>query len=142
MEIKPLITGENLPFNAETNETDIINRLGQPSEIEEYGKFGRFLHYDNLRFSTFNKNLTGIDLFLINSNKSYEFPYDEDIFVINNKTPLLQILFLFNRIGLEWNIPYNNSKHDYLVIENGSNLKVFYYYEKMVLERISRFFQT
>jgi hypothetical protein len=130
--------GQIFGFNNNSKESDIVNKLGKPDEIEDYDNKGKYLHYDNLRFLITDKELSGIALFVMSSNVSYEIKVEDDVFVLNKNTPLTELLHLLNKIGLKWHIPYEQSKLDYLLVEIQSGVKIYYYLENNYLERITR----
>jgi len=127
-------------FNIETTENDVINLCGEPDEIEDYGKKGKYFHYDNLRFLFSHSQLGGIDLFFFNSDFSFKKTVGEDVFIIDKNIELVTILLLLNNYNLKWNIPYEKSLQDYLLLETSSELKIYYYFYNCKIERISRSF--
>ena len=130
--------GSVYEFTNQTSENEIYSILGKPSEIEDYGKNGRFLHYENLRLTITNDRLKVADLFLMNSDVNYTLGQDGEVLQINRKTSLLKILYFFNNSSLKWHIPFDKFKLDYLLVEVSSGLSIFYYYGTEELERISR----
>ena len=134
-----MVKGQLFGFNKETTETEVTERLGKGFEVEDYGKNGKYLHYENLRFSFSQERLTGMDVFLINSDKTYECNTPDGIVMINKTTSLLKMLSALNSLGLKWEIPYAKSKLDYLLIEISSGLKIFYYFEKEVLDSMGMY---
>lgn len=141
IDIKEFISkGEIFGFNRQTLENNIIEKLGKCPEIEDYGNKGKFLHYDNLRLSINEGRLDGIDLFLMNSDKSYECFVDNEVISISENVSLLKMLGFLNLFQIKWNIPYAKSTLDYLLIELDSGVNIFYYYEEEKIERISIFF--
>jgi transposase-like protein len=46
-----LMAGSIYDFTNETSGDKLYSVLGEPSEVEDYGKKGKILHYENLRFN-------------------------------------------------------------------------------------------
>jgi hypothetical protein len=130
--------GKLFDFDQNTKEIDIIQKLGNPSEVEEYGENGKYLHYDDLRFLILQGYLHSIDLFFMGNTNEYEIKIDNDIVAINSKISIIKILDILNKLGLKWNIIYESSKLDYLLTEVVSGVKIFYYFENGKIERISK----
>lgn len=127
-------------FNNKTTKDEIIKKFGENFELEDYGSKGCYLHYDNFRFSIFNEQLHGIDLFFSNNISCFECSVSEQKFLINNNTTLLNILNLLNLLKLKWDIPFVKSNLDYLFIELYSGVYIIYYYEDEKLQRIGASF--
>ena len=130
--------GQLLDLDRNTTENVIVNKLGKPDEIEDYGSKGKYLHYSNLRLLLSEGELSGVALFFMNSEASFEVRIDEDVFTINKSTPLTELLHVLNKTGLRWHIPYEHSKLDYLLVEVQSGVKIYYYLENNYLERITK----
>ena len=64
-----------------------------------------------------------------------------DVLSISSRSSLSKILDYLNQMNLRWEIPYEKSKLDYLVIEIQSGITVYYYLYTSKLERISRHFE-
>lgn len=135
-----LLEGKMFNFSENTSEAETIDMLGQPSDVEDYGKRGKFLHYDDLRLSiSHNDQLEYVDYFFMNTDLSIKIELDEQSFLINKNFRVPQMLEFLNLHRLKWDIPYNLSRQDYLLIEVENGIRVYYYYPTEELERISKF---
>jgi len=119
-------------------ETDVTSLLGQPSEIEDYGKKGKFLHYDYLRFFINDGNLFDITYFFYNTQASFTIQTEEKKYEINDSTPLTAILSLLNEQQVSWEIPFQESNLDYAVVKLNNGIKIYFHLGSNRLERISR----
>lgn len=133
-----LKTGSLYGFNQSTREMDIIKILGDYTETERYGEQSKFVHYDNLRFSINDGKMNGISLSFYKTNLNFRLTVEDKIFDINQNVSVLRMLELLNYFSLEWEIPYKNSKLDYLQINTSSMLNIFYYYDTESLVKINR----
>jgi hypothetical protein len=129
-------TGKLLEFGQNTTADWIVDKLGNPEEVEEYGNKGRYLHYGNLRLSITNGFLDRVTIFFMNYSDQYELRIGEEKITINKNTPICSILKTLNQLNLRWNIPYESSKLDYALIEVLPCIKIYYYLENGMLERI------
>jgi hypothetical protein len=135
MDIKTfLLTGEIYGLNKGITEEDAIQKIGKIFEVEDYGSKGKYLHYDNLRLSISNGELTGMDLYLKNSEESYECNVLGETIAINKNTSLLKMLNILNQLELRWEISYMKSRLDYLQLEISSGVNIFFYFEKEIIE--------
>lgn len=132
--------GELYGFTSNTNEEQVVSLLGQPDEVEEYLNKGKFLHYENVRFSLTKDRLNSIDIFLFATENEYLIKKDEDDFVLNANTSFASLLCLVNALNVPWEIPYAKSNMDYLLLELSSGVTIYYYYHNEKVERISRLY--
>lgn len=124
-------------FNAATTEEDVANAFGNPDEIEDYDQKGRYFHYGSFRFLFSQKKLRGIDLLFFNSDFNLSLFVEEDTFIIDKNIELPAFLLLLNKYKLRWNIPYDRSLQDYLLLETSSGICIYYYFYNSKIERIS-----
>ena len=121
-------------FNESTTESNIVALLGVPDEIEEYGNRTKYLHYKGLRFSIFENYLNGVTVFFYD----YKIILEGEVIHINENTPLISFLDLLNKLSLKWQIPYENSKLDYLSIITSKGVNIYYYFENGKLIKMNR----
>ena len=136
-----LRSGQLLDFSEISTEENIIEELGPPEYIEDYENAGKFLHYGDLRFAIRHGLLTSIEVFFLGGGNRYELYIGNDVLSISSRSSLSKILDYLNQMNLRWEIPYEKSKLDYLVIEIQSGITVYYYLYTSKLERISRHFE-
>ena len=129
-----LLTGLSGSFN----ESDIIKQFGQPTEIEDYAKKGKYLHYDYLRIGLIDDCLFDITYFFYNTNAHFTIQSGEETYQINESTPLTLVLNLLNEWKVPWEIPFQESNLDYAVVKLGNGNKIYYYLYNNKLERITR----
>ena len=114
--------------------------VGPPSEVEDYGKKGKFLHYDFLRFGIIDRHLCDVSFFFYNTTASFSLTSDDRTYVIEKCTPLTSMLALLNEWGVNWEIPYQESNLDYSVVKVSNGIRIYYYLYDDSLERISKSF--
>jgi hypothetical protein len=119
-------------------ESEIFKLLGHPAEIEDYGRKGKYLHYDYLRFGLTDDCLSDITYFFYNTKAHFKIQSGEEIYQINESTPLTRVLNLLNEWEVPWEIPFQESNLDYAVVKLGNGNKIYYYLYTSKLERISR----
>jgi hypothetical protein len=132
--------GQLFDFNEIGTEKLLVARLGEPDDVEDYGDKGKYLHYKNLRFLFLQDSLDGIAIFFMNHETAFEVNIDNEVFIVHSGMPLTSLLHMLNKINLKWTIPYEQSKLDYLLIEIKSGVKIYYYFENNLLERITKKF--
>lgn len=137
---KFLKEGQLFPMNEIRTEDMVLNKLGKPDDVEDYGNTGRYLHYNNLRFLFSGNELSSIAIFFLNYETSFEINIDDQVFVVQKNIPLTSLLRMLNEMGLKWSVPYEQSKLDYLMVEIESGVKIYYYLENDRLERIVKTF--
>lgn len=133
-----LKAGQLFDLNATETEESTIARLGKADEIEDYGDNGKFYHYDNARLQFLEGKLIGISMFFMNYDTAFEVNVDDEIFIIQKNMLLTRLIHLLNKLGLSWQIPYEQSRLDYLMLEVESGIKVYFYLENNRLERITK----
>jgi hypothetical protein len=131
-----LRTGKLLDFDQNTTEISIVDKLGNPEDVEDYGNQGKYLHYSNLRLSISHGFLDRITIFFMNYSNQLELKINAEKIIINKNTPISRFLNSLNELKLRWNIPYESSKLDYVLIEVMPCIKIYYYLENGKLERI------
>jgi hypothetical protein len=134
--------GNVFGFTEKTTETEIISKLGQPVEVEDYGPNGKYLHYDTLRFSINKHVLRFVDIFFMNTDNDFGVEFKDEVLSINKWTTVLDVLHYLNQCGIKWEISYGNSFLDYLVIETEKKIYIYFYYENKCIERISKTYMT
>lgn len=133
--------GSILGFSENSEESAIIEILGNPSEIESYTNGGKYLHYENVRFSFFQNYLNGITLsFYKNSINIVQCSSGNEIFSVNENTSLIEMIALLNKFKIRWEISYEKSKLDYLQITTSSSIEIYYYYYDSKLVKINKTF--
>jgi len=109
-----------------SKETDVINLLGQPTEIEDYGRKGRFLHYDYLRFGINDGYLSDVTYFFYNTEACFSIQLEEETYQIKDATPLTTVLSLLNECKVSWEIPFQESNLDYALVKLKNGIKIYY----------------
>lgn len=137
---KFLREGQLFPMDEIRTEDLVLNKLGKPDDVEDYGSKGRYLHYNNLRFLFSGNELASIAIFFMNYETSFEINIDDEVFVLQRDMPLTSLLRMLNEISLRWSISYEQSKLDYLMVEIESGVKIYYYLENDRLERMIKTF--
>ena len=133
-----LTKGKFFNFFKESTIKNVIELLGNTYEIEDYGNGGKYFHYENLRLFFLNDKLSGIDIFLFNSNKTYECLLETNKFEISENTSLLKFIQFLNLLKIKWVIDSENSNLDYLLLRISiSAVTIYFYFEEEKIERIS-----
>ncbi|KYP13815.1 hypothetical protein [Flavihumibacter sp. CACIAM 22H1] len=122
-----------------STETDLINHMGKPDDVEDYGDNGKFFHYGEIRVSL-NRRVEYVDIFFINTDAKFDVSIEENYFLIDKNTTVSAIVHMLNLANLKWVISYEKSNLDYLLIEVGNGLSFYFYLSGDKLERISLFF--
>lgn len=133
-----LRNGQMAGLTIGSKEADVINLLGQPIEIEDYGSKGRFLHYDYLRFGINDGYLFDVTYFFYNTQACFLIQLEEETYQIRDATPLTTVLSLLNEWKVLWEIPFQESNLDYALVKLNNGIKIYYHLYTNKLERISR----
>jgi hypothetical protein len=142
LDLRTIFTSDNfLSLSRQMSERDVIRVMGLPSEVEDYGEAGKFLHYGSVRFSISGNHLDYVDCFFLNTDLNFKLNIDDQEFLIDKDCSVLTLIQILNMESLEWSISSEQSKLDYFVIDISKGTKVFYYLYKEKLERITKEFR-
>lgn len=132
--------GTVFDFSLNTSEADIVALLGNPDEIEKYGKNGKYLHFENIRLYIYKNYFNGVTIFFYLENFSIKESLEGVVLCVNQDTLLIDMLNILNKFSIKWDISYKNSALDYCVIMTSSGISIYYNYENGKLIKMSRNF--
>lgn len=122
--------------------TDTIDKIedsfGKPDSIELYHETHLFYHYDNIKFDIRDSKLERVVIYFLNFEKEYKISvFDGEMITLDKDSSIGQIIQSLNANLIKWVVKYEESMHDYFVIDLESGVRMFFYLYTDQLERVS-----
>ncbi|MFT3676838.1 MAG: hypothetical protein QM781_13175 [Chitinophagaceae bacterium] len=116
----------------------VTNEFGKPNDIEFYDDGNIFYHYDNIKLGFRDSKLERVVIYFLNFENEYKITsIDSKPVLLNRDISVGLIIQYLNAKQIKWFVKYEESMHDYLVIDLESGARIFFYLYSGQLERIT-----